>query len=82
MGGKSGASPATALVGQARRAVEQTEKDKLYGQHQQTVAEIAGLLKQTEVLGERAESLIVRARDGMLKVCFFINYFFHFTNFI
>ena len=55
------------LVGQVRRAVEQTEKDKLYGQHQQTVAEIEGLLKQTAMLEERAESLLIKApKNGIV----------------
>ena len=58
------------LVGQARRTLEQTEKDKLYGQHQQTKAEIEGLLKQTEVLEERARSLIVKAPKSGIVTTF------------
>ena len=58
------------MVGQARRTLEQTEKDKLYGQHQQTKAEIEGLLKQTEVLEERARSLIVKAPKSGIVTTF------------
>ncbi len=58
------------LIGQTRRVIEPTEKDKLYGQQLQTRAEIEGLLKQIEVLSERAESLKVRAPKSGIVTTF------------